>query len=227
MLLYMFSDTHGRHEELNVPQCDMAIFCGDMSNSIDLAKNFHECDRFLSWYNNLNIKHKIFIAGNHDLSFVHPFYLDLSKYETLHYLCHSSITIDGIKIFGSPFTPEFGKSLAFMYNRCNGSDVWADLDNDCDILVTHGPPLGILDLAINHRHNTIVQVGCRNLLERTSLLNTKIHCFGHIHSNAYFNNFGYFYNGKKSFANCSIVTDSGEAKQNSKINPGISITLEV
>jgi Icc-related predicted phosphoesterase len=90
------------------------------------------------------------------------------------YLEHEFVEVEGIKIFGSPYTPEF-YDWAFMYKPQEGIHIWNIPHKEIDILVTHGPPLGILDQV--QRGNT----GCLDLLNLIHKVKPKYHLFGHIH----------------------------------------------
>jgi Icc-related predicted phosphoesterase len=88
----------------------------------------------------------------------------------------SGITIEGIKFWGSPITPWFHD---WAYNRF-GFEIkehWDLIPSDTDILITHGPPFGVLDTVIRGNEN----VGCEFLMNRIKEINPKIHAFGHIH----------------------------------------------
>lgn len=92
------------------------------------------------------------------------------------YLEDSIISIDGLKIYGSPYTPEF-YNWAFMKKRGPQiRNVWDKIPEAVDILVTHGPPLMILDQNAQSRHQ-----GCEDLLFKVKEVRPKIHVFGHIH----------------------------------------------
>ena len=88
---------------------------------------------------------------------------------------NEEIIIDGIKFYGSPNTPEF-MSWAFMKQRGKSiAKIWKKIPDDTDVLITHGPPKGILDLCKDGH------VGCQDLLERVYEVQPKFHIFGHIH----------------------------------------------
>lgn len=96
------------------------------------------------------------------------------------YLEHEYYTIDGIRIFGSPYTPTFG-NWYHMKDRTKIAKDWEELDNDINILVTHGPPKGILDLAYHGKR--LEHCGDNSLLKKVLEINPKYHVFGHIHNN--------------------------------------------
>lgn len=175
----MISDTHNRHFMMDeIPAGDMIIHSGDFS----MGGRRDEVYKFLNWFQALPHKHKVFIAGNHDKSFENNdenvAHLLTTEAPELHYLNNSSVTIEGIKIYGSPITPSFGYGWAF--NRKPGWEIikeWEKIPQDTDILVTHGPPLGYGDKVVRGGHN----VGCPHLLKKIDEFNIKLHQFGHIH----------------------------------------------
>src|SRR5688572_20544656 len=57
------SDTHNKHNGVQVPECDVVCFTGDMGGRTDLK----ELTQFLIWFEKLPAKVKIFTAGNHDI----------------------------------------------------------------------------------------------------------------------------------------------------------------
>ena len=91
----------------------------------------------------------------------------------------SLIDVNGLKIYGSPWTPEFG-NWAFMKNRWNMPYVWEKIPDEIDILITHGPPNGVLDV-VQSFDKSISNVGCSYLREMVFKIKPKIHAFGHIH----------------------------------------------
>jgi Icc-related predicted phosphoesterase len=161
-----------------IPDGDVLIHCGDVSS----RGVGSEILNFLEWFSSLPHKYKIFIAGNHDFGFQ---YRDKVLQETLkdlqekntYYLEDSGIEIEGIKFWGSPWTPPF-YNWAFMAGEKEIREKWEMIPRDTNVLITHGPPKGILDLTLYGGEN----VGCPVLREEISnLKDLKIHAFGHIH----------------------------------------------
>ena len=108
MRIWHISDTHTYHDLLTIPEgIDMVIHSGDCSNPRDPYNNEPEVRDFINWYKELPIEHKIYVAGNHDTSIEKRLVtkIDFSGYN-IHYLENDYIDIDGIKIFGSPHTPQ-------------------------------------------------------------------------------------------------------------------------
>ena len=180
----LFSDTHGFHHRITLPEADIAIFAGDFSGRGTLA----DAKRFLDWYSNQSqCTHKLAIAGNHDLCLdperQDPYSKEwisqtLEEYPGVRFLENESITIDGIKIWGSPITPDFYPEY-WAFNKPRGkeiAEVWSKIPDDAGIVVTHGPVHGILD-----RTFTGVNAGCKDLRDRLEQVQPKLHVCGHIH----------------------------------------------
>jgi len=180
MLITIISDTHTKHHHIpkeHLPGGDMIIHCGDIS-----SRGYREEVRlFLEWFTDLDsYTHKVFIAGNHDFFFEdNPIQSKelVQEYPNIIYLQDNMVEIEGVKIYGSPWQPEF-YNWAFNLPR-NGDKLkekWKAIPENIDILITHGPPFGCLDKTIQGQ-----SVGCEILTEEIKRINPIIHCFGHIH----------------------------------------------
>lgn len=189
MKIVLISDTHSLHPKMRhkIPQGNVLIHGGDCTN---IGKE-NEVKEFIDWFKNIDgFDIKILIAGNHDFGFEkkEQWFLDLIDSEKLKehncvYLEDSEyiIKIDEfpkeVKVYGSPWQPWF-YNWAFNLPR-NGEELekkWKNIPNDTDILVTHGPPFGILDYP-----PTNVNVGCEILRFHVEQIKPKIHVMGHIH----------------------------------------------
>lgn len=202
MKIWFISDTHGLHDRLEIPEADMVVHCGDESNSRNPHQNHTEAIRFFQWYRSLPIKDKIYVPGNHSTA-VWSKFITQADYPDICFLIHKEIRVAGLKIFGSPYTPRFG-DWAFMEKRNKMAAVWENIPA-CDILVTHGPPKGILDLAEDTDNGSIVQVGCKSLLNAVNRIVPRVHAFGHIHDDETFLNYGIFALGETTFINCACL----------------------
>jgi len=226
MRTWLISDTHGQHETLFVPPAiELVIHAGDESNSHSPAMNNNECRDFLTWYGALPIPHKIFIAGNHSAAIYNKL-VKRSEIEALgiHYLEHESLSLGGRTFFGSPYTPTFG-DWYFMKNRGTISREWEDVHSDLDVLITHGPPKGILDITTG-RDGLTEHVGDFALLKAVIEYKPRYHVFGHIHNGRPHNiNSGVFSPGGMSttFINASVVRD-GQISEGA-INNGYIIEI--
>ena len=221
MKIWHISDTHTYHGLLKVPEdIDMVIHSGDATNPRDLYASEQEMLNFISWFGSLPIKHKVFVAGNHDLCIERNLVtkIDFMK-NGIVYLENDYAEVEGIKIWGSPFTPSFGQGWAFNKKRSALHDIWKEIPDDVDIVVVHGPPKGILDLAY-HQLNCIEFCGDEALRKRMYLLNPKLCLFGHIHNNENIINAGTMKlsNHDTIYSNGSVVTDGKFGKLSSNGN---------
>jgi len=174
------SDTHSKHSEISLPPGDVLIHCGDMTNRGGLIELYN----FTAWMKKQQFKHKIVIAGNHDFCFENQNKeeaLVTMKQFDITYLENSSVIVEGFKIYGSPASPFF-YNWAFNYQRgFEIAKIWKMIPDDTEILCTHGPPRGILDV-VNDGFGEI-HVGCDDLNDRINQLNKlQISAFGHIHN---------------------------------------------
>lgn len=177
MKLSLLSDTHGYHARCRVPDGDLLIFAGDYTGPANGTRR--QTYAFAKWLGSHPHKHKIAIAGNHDR------FAERQPDKTreifasygVTYLCDESVTISGVKVYGSPWTPRF-YDWHFMLPR--GGDAlrakWDAIPEDTDVLVTHGPPFGVLDW-----NNLGESCGCELLLDRVREVRPRLHVFGHIH----------------------------------------------
>ena len=187
MRILCLSDTHGYHERFKIDETvDVVVHTGDFSNSYG-KNNIYETEEFLSWFNSLNVKYKILVAGNHD-----TYFEELSKkggidavkdflsldYPNIIYLQDSNISINGVNFYGTPWCPIY-YDWAFMVDDDYQKMMFSKIPDDANILLTHTPAHGILD----YSNGTLC--GSTPLLNRIqeikSLGNLKYHIFGHIH----------------------------------------------
>jgi len=176
------SDTHGLHEAVEIPKCDILIHAGDFCNH----GTYQEVEQFAKWISWQPAGRKVVVAGNHDL-FCEKHY-DLTKLTfsrlRVTYLENQTTVIDGIKIFGSPFSPEFF-NWAFMHPRFEMYDkVWSKVPKDVNVLIAHGPMYGVLDKVDKKYANedSDFHVGCKGLSKRVAeLKELRLLVSGHIH----------------------------------------------
>lgn len=207
--IWHISDSHTFHGYLKIPEVDLVIFSGDCSNPRELITNEREVRNFITWFSKLPIKYKVFIAGNHDVS-IEAGYIteDNFKQAGIIYLENSSIEIEGLKIWGSPYTPSFGLGWAYNLKRDKLHDLWKNIPQDTNIVVSHGPPKGVLDLSYD-LNNRVEQCGCEALRKRMLIIKPKLVCFGHIHSIEGIVNAGYIKQADHDtiYSNGSVVLD--------------------
>jgi Icc-related predicted phosphoesterase len=171
---------------------------------------------FLDWFAAIPIP-KIFVAGNHDISIERGLVArkDIAG-RGIYYLENSAIEWGGLSFWGSPYTPSFGKGWAWNCPRHKLHKLWATIPN-VDVIITHGPPKGILDLSRNP-DNTLEQCGCKALLTRIGQLNPKLCLFGHIHNSKGITNSAVFRMSDVIYSNGSCITDGGKLELTSHGN---------
>jgi predicted phosphodiesterase len=175
MRLVFASDTHARHASLHVPDGDVFIHCGDLT----MGGKLSDISAFGTWVHALPHQHKIVIAGNHDFAFERsPERAREALGEGTHglaYLEDSALSLEGLKLYGSPYQPWF---YDWAFNLQRGPQLaakWSAIPNDTDVLITHGPPMWIRD-EVRGDH-----VGCADLWNRVAQIRPLVHAFGHIH----------------------------------------------
>jgi Icc-related predicted phosphoesterase len=155
----------------------------------------HEIKDFFEWFEVQPAKHLVLTMGNHERYFYkhYPQSLDWIPPTRAHILIDKAVEIEGLKIYGSPWTPQFGFDWA--YNACRTyveaahyfkpflGDIWAKIPEDTNILISHGPPMGILDEVMDmFGAGRMINVGCKSLMSKVdSMPKLKAHAFGHIH----------------------------------------------
>jgi predicted phosphodiesterase len=203
-----------------LPTGDVLIHAGDCTN----VGKPQEVIEFVEWFMNVKgFDSKIFIAGNHDFAFEKKnqphhkgdfdWYWNLMNNENLSqsdvdYLEDSEFIIESpefsrpIKFWGSPWQPWF-YDWAFNLPR-QGDELdqkWSMIPNDTDVLITHGPPNGILDLVNNFRQPNR-NVGCELLRFHMERIKPSLNVFGHIHEG-----YGYKRIDNTLYVNASICTE--------------------
>lgn len=162
MNICLISDTHGHTPDL--PLADLLIHCGDI------------CGTF-SWFLDQPHRYKLLIPGNHDERLASKNYPEaLDPY----LLLDRTVEIEGIRIHGSPWTPPFGRWW-FMEPEAKLGERYSKVTGPIDILATHGPAYGKLDLTIGSEH-----AGSRALRDLGKRLKPALHVHGHIHESGGF-----------------------------------------
>ena len=199
MTFVAISDTHNMHTPLILPEGDVLIHAGDVTKQGSEAQVYH----FLDWFSAQPHRHKVFIAGNHDFYFERENPDKIAKMipDNIVYLNDSGVTIEGVKIWGSPIQPWF---YDWAFNRKRGSEIckhWDLIPNDTDVLITHGPAYYRLDSVVSGGSH----VGCMDLLTAIRRVRPKFHICGHIHE-AY----GTVKEGITTYINASVLNEKYE-----------------
>lgn len=210
MRITLISDTHNKHKQLSLPGGDLLIHAGDISS----VGYEHEINNFYKWMEKQDYDHLVFVPGNHDTFFED--YPDKSQqvintYDLVNTLIDDLLMIGNeydiqemTKIWGTPWQPAF---MNWAFNLPRGGKELEEKFNlipvDTDILVSHGPPQGILDIS-GHPYNQ-PNLGCEILAKRIEVVRPKIHVFGHIHGSN-----GYLFKNGTHFFNASVLNERYE-----------------
>ncbi len=221
MKLALASDIHGKYN-FKWPKADVLVLAGDLLpnlSRVDHRDVFMQKmwiqDTFAPAMHSLLglkvYKHIVIIPGNHDKAFR---YEEKAVREILsqiagsfHCLIDQQVTIDGKVFHGSPMTPWFGGDY-WVYNfpdhranmgryKAHAQACWDLIPDDVEVLITHGPPEGILSETWDG-----TDAGCKELKKRVcELEKLKLHVFGHIHEG-----YGQMEWEQKLFVNAAVCT---------------------
>ena len=189
MRLVVISDTHGQHRGIDLPEGDVVVHCGDFCTH---GKE-REARAFAAWFRELPHPEKVVIAGNHDRCLELDAGLAGELFAGCTYLFDSAATVAGLSFYGAPWQPWF---LDWAFNLPRGEPLrakWALIPEGIDVLVTHGPPMEILDRTFAGIH-----AGCADLRAAVERVRPALHLFGHIHEA-----FGVERHGEVLYANAS------------------------
>lgn len=196
MRIVAISDTHTFESGIAIPDGDVLIHAGDAT----IDGKPQEIAAFGKWFDGQPHAYKIFVAGNHDWLFQRNREQAeyLIRFPNVFYLQDSLVEIEGVRFYGSPWQPRFGD---WAFNVARGEAIKKKWDRMkcCDVLITHGPPWGILDTVCpNSQH-----LGCEDLREAVRRVGPRVHVFGHIHGG-----YGEYVADGTRFVNASICDEA-------------------
>lgn len=208
------SDTHGLHDRIQIDPCDILVHCGDATN---LGRD-DEVEKFFAWLSQQPADHFIFVPGNHDLCFEKDWHgsVDFAKdvfnrekdKSKLNVETKNFVEIEGINFFCYSYMKTFG-NWAFMNSEFNLNDDLSRVPIDgIDVLVTHSPPFGMLDLNSHSTH-----CGTQAIDWFSTNSSPHIHAFGHIHES-----YGVFEGEYTTYINAAICSHFGVVKKPISVN---------
>lgn len=177
--LTVLSDTHQLHRELDdLPGGDLLIHCGDFSF---FSRSYAAIQDFALWLAEQPYRDKIVCFGNHEFAFeADPRRRSVFENEGVIVLVNEGVEIQGLRIWGSPVTPLYGGAFG-VSSDLERARHWRGIPADTDVLITHGPPYGILDRSPTHSPGQQQSQGDPQLLQAVQTVHPLLHCFGHIH----------------------------------------------
>ena len=172
MKIVCISDTHEFHSRLKpLPDGDVLIHAGDLTGS----GNRGALEMAADWLRSQPHKHKVVIAGNHDLTLESDPESAKDIFHGLIYLNQTAHMVEGLKIYGTPWSPAF-HDWAFNATEKQQKKHASLIPEDTDILISHGPPYDVRDKCYDGR-----KVGCKYLRARIEKIKPKLVVCGHIH----------------------------------------------
>lgn len=106
----------------------------------------------------------------------------VARNPAFHYLYESGTVIDGVRFYGAPYVVlDPSSATRWAFSLCDteiaSRRIWERVPANTDVLVTHGPPFGIMDRAfMGNKGDDFL------LLEVMERIHPRLHVFGHIHN---------------------------------------------
>lgn len=169
----MIADTHGTFPD-DISPTELLIHAGDITGDGSMLELRLMCE----WMQSQPADNIVVVAGNHDIS-VERFNQGARKIFKEHgivYLENEWAEVAGHKIYGTPMSLNFG-NWSFMGTEDELYEFFKEVPDDCDIVISHGPPYGILDYVSRGEHT-----GSKSaLFELIGRVQPKLFVCGHIH----------------------------------------------
>ena len=194
------ADTHTLHNEIALPEGDIIVHAGDAT----YRGTIKEVEDFARWYGKTPYRHHIFVAGNHDFLFENSTHLakTIMQDNGITYLQDEAVVVydpevaKTITVYGCPHTPWF-HDWAFNRYEDQLEDIYGMIPEGVDILVTHGPALGVLDEVCQDFKQK--WLGSQALIDQIQRVKPRFHVCGHIHEG-----YGQTTRGETRFVNAAV-----------------------
>jgi hypothetical protein len=184
-----------------MPDGDILLSCGDFANR---CPNRTELDDFNNWLGTLHqYRHKIIIAGNQELLCTKDNHLAMQRdvFTNATYLVDTSCIVEGLHIYGTSWNNAV--KMAFGVDDMKRAEMFAQIP-ECDILMTHNPPDGVLDQTDGYNGYAGQRWGDSALLTQVTKIQPRVHVFGHVHES-----YGYEQKSGTTFINCALKWRGG------------------
>jgi Icc-related predicted phosphoesterase len=187
---------------VGIPEGDILVHCGDFFTRLRDNRYHWALQELDAFFARQPHKHKIFVPGNHEIAFRHHSADTVQRsLPHCHYLRDSGVEVEGIRFYGTPWTTSgkiIPRGLGFSTSELTVKGHWDAIPDNIDVLLTHQPPLNILDLAMAHNgpghracpvcskmHSGYCHWGSYWLRETiVKRVRPKVHVFGHVHDAA-------------------------------------------
>ena len=206
MKAVVLSDNH-THYDFETPEGDILIHCGDFT----FHGNPNEMKKFKNYLKEQPHEHKLFIFGNHEkvdkeITYWREYLEDVTGAKCIH---EKAYGIGDLNFFGSSYTPKY-LNWGFMQDEETRERYWENMIEGMDVLVTHGPPKGIMG-----KIEDGTEIGCEYLRKFVDRVKPKYHFFGHNHAGA-----GVTSRNGTLFVNAALLTEHYQ-----KFRPPIVVNL--
>jgi Icc-related predicted phosphoesterase len=205
--IVLTGDTHEKHRDLTVPPGDLLIHVGDITN---FSKRPEVIQDVNTWLGAQPHPYKVLIPGNHDFALEDP--TSRGMIDNAVVLINESIEVMGLKIWGSPTTPMRDGAFGTPDDR-ERARIFSLIPDNTDIVITHGPPLGLLDQTMTSKEH----LGCVQLLNAVCRVRPTLHVFGHVHAG----------HGTTTFADILFVNASLAGPDGSLSHPPTVVDVEM
>lgn len=195
MRLVIISDTHGAHEGLGTLKGDVLLHCGDFEHLF--RQDPGAIEKIDDWFGRQNFELILCLGGNHDLQMEKRVQSGKPLMKNATFLTEGEVVHRGVKFYGASWVPMLD-GHAFFANDKALQAAWDKIPDDVDVLMTHTPPAGILDVS-----STGLKLGCQHLADRLEDLKPRLHCFGHVHGSR-----GFRIIGETTYLNATSVNSS-------------------
>ena len=192
MRIVVIADTHGGHARLGTLEGYVLIHCGDLEYLFGAERG--ALDALDDWFGRQRFRLILCTGGNHSLEFERRVKADKRPLKKAVYLQDAGVEFGGLTFWRAPWVPDL-KGHAFFADETALAEAWAGIPSDVDVLVTHTPPAGILDVS-----SRAGAPGCPRLAARLEGLDPVLHCFGHVHASV-----GNVTIGDTKYVNASLV----------------------
>ena len=229
MKLALASDIHGKWNwpALKWPDADVLCLAGDILNNyaqgrgcvLETLNQNCELDEMCTFLKGL-YKEVVIVPGNHDWNFFRPNSSALAKEicakHNVRLLLDSQYVLEGKVFYGSPWQPWFFNWAFNFPNPDRDGQVaadmaairaWDGISPDADVLITHGPPYGVLDLTYDGR-----RVGCKHLAKKVKEIRPALHIFGHIHFSS-----GIYKEENTTYVNAAVLNEGYEIEYQPRV----------
>ena len=152
MEITVISDTHGDHEKLGVLSGDVLIHCGDLFNQFEVDPQ--ELEKIDLWFGRQEFSLILCIGGNHDFRLEDLGGQTPTPFQNAEYLQDDARSFNEVNFYGAPWVPDL-PGQAFDLDACSLAGKWNQIPDSTDVLITHTPPRGVLDVPVGRTRRAV------------------------------------------------------------------------